>query len=117
MTGLYTGYRDPLPRAFVWRRGGSRVPLPDASGTRYEWGYLGGGPNNLARSILADYLGRDAGRITNGCVIDFAVSFLEQLPAGPGSGLGAWVVTGTEVDRWVADRAALYPELRQEARR
>jgi len=65
---IYKGYRDGYgphfnvddnPPLVVVVRGGESSPLPDLSPVGpagYSWGYSGGGPYNLARSILADYL-------------------------------------------------------------
>ena len=59
---LYSANRTNTSVEVFVTRNGARTPLRHLlrhSVDGFEWGYVGSGPNDLARSILGDYLGVD----------------------------------------------------------
>ncbi|MDH3366920.1 MAG: hypothetical protein OEX97_14250 [Acidimicrobiia bacterium] len=57
---IYSANRTEAGVEVYVTRNGFRAPLPHLllhSPARFEWGFIGSGPMDLARSIVADYLG------------------------------------------------------------
>ena len=61
------------------------------SPTGFEWGYLGSGPADLARSILWDYLGV---KPTKGFVYSFKCDFVSGWK-------DKWEVSSEEIQDWI----------------
>lgn len=61
------------------------------SPTGFNWGYLGSGPSDLARSILWDFLEKEPTR-------ELYMSFKEEFVSG---WLDKWQVTSAEIKAWI----------------
>lgn len=66
------------------------------SPTGFEWGYRGQGPDDLAYSILVDYLG-DTERAER-LYKDFARAFIVTLDRS-----SSWTIDDYAIDRWLAE--------------
>lgn len=77
---------------------GLRAPLTDVVRREvngFEWGYRGGGPSDLAASLVDHQLGRPDPALARELLTDF----VERLdPAG-------WTVPGGQLRAWMADRS------------
>lgn len=100
MPTIYRGYSESDDTvgeiAVLVVENGTTRPLAHQvkhSPTGFNWGYMGSGPADLARSILADHLGR----IPHPAIYQrFKEMFVGRLPQG-----GAWEVTADEVDAYL----------------
>jgi hypothetical protein len=63
------------------------------SPTGFEWGYLGSGPADLARSILWDFVKEESTR-------SLYMKFKEDFVSGWGD---KWQLTGQDIDNWLKD--------------
>jgi uncharacterized protein DUF6166 len=104
---LYKGYRDGYGPGFNNRddspplvlvsRGSATRALPDlapAGPVGFTWGYPGGGPYNLSRSILADYLDATP---SDALTLAFRAALIERLDQNRG-----WQITGAQVHSFLA---------------
>jgi hypothetical protein len=99
----YRGYTDAGAGS---GSGPALVTVSDARGTRplrhemrhsptgFSWGYAGSGPADLARSLLADYLGYVP---EPGVYQRFKVAVVANIPIGE-----AWTLNGSEIAAWLA---------------
>jgi hypothetical protein len=74
----------------------------EAEGTGYEWGYGGGGPYDLAESILTDALDGDFGFCEQQMIIDFRAEFIETNPRDED-----FRISRQQVLKWVQKRGVL----------
>ena len=65
----------------------------------FNWGYAGSGPAQLALAILLDYL--DDEELAQRYYQDFKFTYVARWPADNG-----WVLTGHEIDSFVASKLA-----------
>jgi len=66
------------------------------SPTGFEWGYLGSGPSDLARSILWDHLGKEP---SHSLYQDFKFRFVSGWK-------DEWQITSEEIQNWMNKRGA-----------
>lgn len=93
--GAYIGYRDSNRALVDIVLGSERRPLHhyvEASVAGFGWGYGGGGPDELARSLLADRLGYSP---QPEVCSTFCSEVVAHLPSD------AFVLTFAEVDAWI----------------
>ena len=94
----YSGQRLPDGTVRVYLdEGGRRRILPHLvrhSPAGFEYGHAGAGPADLARSILADYVGEVPG--TRLCRA-FTQRFIEPLDRQ-----ASWTISGVEIAAWLA---------------
>lgn len=64
------------------------------SPTGFEWGYMGSGPSDLARSILWDYLDQEPTR-------DLYMEFKEKFVSG---WKDEWEITSKKIQDWISGR-------------
>jgi len=64
------------------------------SPTGFEWGYLGSGPSDLARSILWDHLGKEPPRV-------LYMEFKEKFVSG---WKDEWEINGCQIQDWIKKR-------------
>ena len=106
----YWGGRDAdgAARAYVDRDGRRRPlrPLAGTSPTEIEYGDGSPEADDLARAILADYLGAEPGP---SLCRAFARRFIE-----PRDRLRAWVICAEEIAAWLVVVSTLRPETRVE---
>ena len=93
----YTGQRAPDGAVHVRVEGDGAVrPLAHAiphEASRFDYGYDGSGPADLARSILADYLGYSPKwRVYRAFLHQFIVPLDRSEP---------WTITESEVSAWL----------------
>jgi len=92
-TGLPVGLKDVL----VTVNGKPLKQQVHHSPTGFEWGYLGSGPADLARSILWDFLGKEPSRI-------LYMTFKEQFVT---TWKDKWQITSEEIQNWMKDKMCL----------
>jgi hypothetical protein len=97
---VYRGYTDRQDAigdgvVVVVADGQGVRPLPHAQrhSAHFSWGYAGSGPADLARSILADYLGRVP---PSSIYQQFQVTVVARWPQGQG-----WTLTESEIAAWL----------------
>jgi hypothetical protein len=64
----------------------------------FNWGYLGSGPGDLARSILWDYLGNEPPR-------NMYMDFKERFVSGWGN---EWEISSQEIQDWMKARNNIF---------
>src|SRR5579871_826444 len=111
-TRCYVGVRDlETHTCFVNVLGddGKEFPLKhcsraylEAEGTGYEWGYGGGGPYDLAESVLTDALDGDLGFCDQHIIVDFRAEFIETNPQDED-----FRISRQQVLKWVKQRGLL----------
>lgn len=99
MTVTYRGTRHGPGQVIVTvQRGGTVYPLPHRvhhSPDGFEWGYGGSGPSDLARSLLADYIGA----VPDPNVYQrFKFEVVAALPAD------GWTLTDADIAQWLDGR-------------
>lgn len=111
-TRCYVGLRDPEKHTCsvnVLGDDGKEFPLKhcsraylEADGTDYEWGYGGGGPHDLAESLLTDALDGDFGFCEQQMIVDFRAEFIETNPRDED-----FRISRQQILKWVKQRGLL----------
>jgi hypothetical protein len=102
--GAYIGHRAGNIRTVRVAEGPSQRTLyhyVDASPEGFEWGYVGAGPADLARSLLADRLGYPPADAIAAQYCENVVAYLDR---------GGFAITFADIDGWIDTNAALFAE-------
>jgi len=92
--GKRMGPRQGMPNVEVTVNGKSLKHQVRHSPTGFEWGYLGSGPADLARSILWDFLGKEPHQ-------ELYMAFKGRFVAEMGN---EWEITSEDIRIWIIDR-------------